>query len=89
MNKRISLIMTAVLVMNFFGIIAPARAVWTQTPNVVGMTEDEAKSVINSTPYHSVGDISYEFSDTVEKGRVISQDPPGGTWTDFAVSVTW
>ncbi len=75
MFKRISFILTVALVVNFFAMVAPARAVWTKTPDVVGMTEAEAVSKINSTPYHTVGDISYEFSEDVDNGCVISQDP--------------
>ena len=87
MYKNILFLLAAALAVGLFGTTIPARAVWTTIPNVVGMTEHEAKSEINSTPYHTVGDISYEFSDTVPFGCVISQNPAGGTWTDFATSV--
>ena len=87
MYKKISVVLAAALAVGLFGTTIPARAVWTTIPDVVGMTEAEAVSEINSTPYHRVGDISYEFSEDVDHGCVISQDPAGGTWTDFAKSV--
>ena len=43
-------------------------------PNVVGMTREEAISEIQSKGFE-VGTVSEDNSDTVESGRVISQDP--------------
>jgi beta-lactam-binding protein with PASTA domain len=46
-------------------------------PNVVGMTEADANSAITGAGL-TVGNISYEYSDTVPAGHVISQEPVGG-----------
>ena len=60
-------------------------------PNVVGMTEDEARATIEDYGF-SVGSIKYKISDTVEKGVVISQDPesndsaPEGSKVNLVVS---
>ncbi|MHC4624411.1 MAG: PASTA domain-containing protein, partial [Planctomycetota bacterium] len=50
-----------------------------EVPDVVGMTEEEAAAAIDGTDYLSVGEISYECSDVVDAGLVISTDPPAGT----------
>ena len=49
-------------------------------PNVVGMTQSEAETAIADAGF-VVGDIKYEFSDSVSKDRVISQAPVAGTET--------
>jgi len=79
MNKRISFVLATALVVNLFGMVAPARAPewWFTVPDVVGMTEAAARRAISYFPL-SV-DISYEYCDTVPYAQVISQDPPGGT----------
>ena len=47
------------------------------TPNVIGMTQDEAQSAVEGAGF-ALGAISLEYS-YVPAGRVISQDPaPGG-----------
>jgi hypothetical protein len=51
--------------------------VYNRVPNVVGMTQAQADSAIHSA-YLYVGTISFECSDTVSKGKVISQDPKAG-----------
>jgi len=48
-------------------------------PNVVGMTEANANSAISSVDNLSMGNITYEYNNTVTSGFVISQDPNGGT----------
>lgn len=47
-------------------------------PNVVGQTQSTAQSMITSALL-VVGTISQAYSDTVPAGRVISQNPAGGT----------
>jgi hypothetical protein len=49
-----------------------------QVPDVVGMAQAEAESAIVSAGL-VVGAISYDYSDTVPEGYVISQDPAAGT----------
>ena len=45
-------------------------------PNVVGMSMEEAQSTLTSDDYKlTVGTITYQQSDTVKEGQVISQDP--------------
>lgn len=43
-------------------------------PNVVGQTEQEARKSLQSVGL-KVGRISYDVSETVEKGKIIKQDP--------------
>jgi hypothetical protein len=47
-------------------------------PNVVGQTQSTAQSMITSAGL-VVGTISQAYSSTVPAGRVISQNPPGGS----------
>jgi len=47
-------------------------------PNVVGMTEAAATTAINAVANLSVGTVTYEYSDTVAAGDVISQNPAAG-----------
>ncbi|MBR2789541.1 MAG: PASTA domain-containing protein, partial [Eggerthellaceae bacterium] len=47
-------------------------------PNLVGKSQTEAARLIKSAGF-TVGEVTKEFSDTVEAGRVISQDPAAGT----------
>ena len=44
-------------------------------PNLSGLTQDQAIQQIEKTDYFQVGDINEEYSDTVEEGKVIDQDP--------------
>jgi len=48
-------------------------------PDVVGMLQADANAAILSVYSLSVGTVSYQHSDTVPEGIVISQDPTGGT----------
>jgi beta-lactam-binding protein with PASTA domain len=50
-----------------------------EIPDVVGMTEAAAGSAITAVDNLTVGNVTYEYSDTVAAGIVISQDPVGGT----------
>jgi hypothetical protein len=58
-------------------------------PNVVGQTQSTAQSMITSAGL-TVGTISYAYSSTVSNGRVISQNPAGGSTavTGSAVNLT-
>jgi beta-lactam-binding protein with PASTA domain len=47
-------------------------------PSVAGMTEAEANSVLAADTL-AVGATTYEYSDTMPEGFVISQNPPAGT----------
>lgn len=61
-------------------------------PDVVGMTEADARSAIEGAGL-TVGEVEYEHSDTVAAGMVLDQDPGGGTtipvgWpVDLVVSI--
>jgi serine/threonine-protein kinase len=60
-------------------------------PTVVGMTQAQATRTIEAADL-AVGDVTQEASDTIEKGRVISQSPDAdataapGSSVDFVVS---
>ncbi|MHC4335786.1 MAG: PASTA domain-containing protein, partial [Planctomycetota bacterium] len=56
-------------------------------PDVVGMTEVEANSTITAVGNLRVGSVSYESSETVPPGLVISQDPNSGTRVPIGSSV--
>ena len=62
-----------------------------QVPDLVGLTEDEARAAIGDAEL-AVGDRTFETSDSVQRNRVISQDPnpdqfvAPGTEIDFVVS---
>jgi beta-lactam-binding protein with PASTA domain len=58
----------------------------TTVPNVVGMTEADANSAISDANL-VVGTITYEYSDTIAAGNVISQDPVGGTIVPMGTAV--
>ena len=47
-----------------------------EVPDVTGQTLDQAKSAIQSAGF-KVGDVQQTYSDKVESGKVISQDPAG------------
>jgi hypothetical protein len=49
-----------------------------KVPHVVGMPEPRAKAAITAVDDSTVGAVTYEHSDTVPTGHVISQSPPGG-----------
>ncbi len=55
-------------------------------PDLTGKTEEEAKVVIEEEGL-SIGTVSEEDSDTVEKGKVISQTPAAGGTVDKGTSV--
>ncbi|MHC4061089.1 MAG: PASTA domain-containing protein, partial [Planctomycetota bacterium] len=48
-------------------------------PSVVGRTEANAISAITAVDNLTAGTITYEISDIIADGYVISQDPIGGT----------
>lgn len=64
---------------------APER---TAVPNLVGMTEDEARMAIGDAGF-SVGRITRETSDTVEADQVISQDPARDVFRDPGDSISF
>lgn len=57
-----------------------------EMPDLTGKTEEEAKVVIEEEGL-SVGTVSEEDSDTVEKGKVISQSPAAGGTVDKGTTV--
>ncbi|MHC4619015.1 MAG: PASTA domain-containing protein [Planctomycetota bacterium] len=50
-----------------------------EVPNVVGMNESDAIITITSRDSLSIGTVTRQYSDTVEQGIVMSQNPPAGT----------
>jgi serine/threonine-protein kinase len=65
---------------------------YVSVPDFAGMTEEKAMATLTSNDL-ALGNVTYESSDTVEKGRVISQSraaysevPEGSTKIDFVVS---
>lgn len=56
-------------------------------PNLANMTEADAAAKL--TEVKLVGSVSYEYSDTVEKGRVIRQEPDVNTEVDEGSTVTY
>lgn len=55
-------------------------------PNVVGMTEDEAKETLEEAGYEVA--VNKAPSNDVEEGRVISQEPEAGTEYEKGLTVT-
>jgi serine/threonine-protein kinase len=65
---------------------------YVSVPDFVGMTEEKAMSMLTSNDL-ALGNVTYEPSDTVEKGKIISQSrtaysevPSRSTKIDFVVS---
>ena len=56
-------------------------------PNLVGMSETDAAAKL--TELNLVGAPTYEYSDTVEEGKVISQDPVVNTEVDEQSTVSY
>lgn len=56
-------------------------------PNLEGMSESDAAAKL--TELNLVGNPSYEYSDTVKEGEVISQDPAVNTEVDEQSTVTY
>jgi beta-lactam-binding protein with PASTA domain len=50
-----------------------------KVPDVVGMTETEANSAITAVDNLTIGTVTYEYSNTIGAGIVISQNPSWGT----------
>ena len=68
-------------------VISSGMSVETVTmPDLTGKTEEEAKVVIEEEGL-SIGTVAEEESDTVEKGKVISQTPAAGGTVDKGTSV--
>ena len=49
-----------------------------KVPNLVNMTQEDAVSTIQDTGWFEVGEIKEEYSDSVDEGCVIDQDPAAG-----------
>lgn len=58
-----------------------------KVPNVVGMTQENAKSTLQTSGL-GVGSVSTDYSDTVAEGCVISQGTGAGSYVDAGSSVT-
>jgi beta-lactam-binding protein with PASTA domain len=58
-----------------------------EVPDVVGMSQAAAHSSITAVDNLTVGTVTYEYSDTVDPGLVISQDPNGETLVPIGSSV--
>ena len=81
-GKKVLIALLIILVLAGCGIgIAVATGSFAEkiiVPNVVGMTEQEARSTITEYGF-TVGDVKYKTSDTVAEGLVISQNPDANT----------
>ena len=69
----------AIAVFAVSGMLSPAKQV--SVPNVLGQDQKTAVAAIREANLEA-GDITVEYSDTVEEGKVISQDPAGNTKAD-------
>ncbi|MHC4687786.1 MAG: PASTA domain-containing protein, partial [Planctomycetota bacterium] len=58
-------------------------------PDVVGMTEPNATTEITSVDNLTVGNVTYDYNDTIAYGLVISQDPDANTQVPISSSVTY
>jgi len=76
MYKRISLMLIVAFAVGLFGTTAPARAS-SLVPDVVGMHVNDAYSVLESCGFQVGGE--GEYSDTVPRDLIISQNPTAGT----------
>ncbi len=76
MNKKISFVLAAALMVELFAMAAPTQAQYVYLPNVVGMSGADAGSVIRSAGLTISW--TYQYSVSVAEGLIISQDPPGG-----------
>ena len=47
-------------------------------PNFLGLTKDEAVQQLEESDFFDVGTIKEEYSDSVEEGKVLDQDPDSG-----------
>jgi len=77
---RVRRLLTAVGLCALFAVLSSTNvyAADTTVPNVVGMTESEANVAITDANL-VLGTVTYQYSDTVPAGLVISQSPAGGT----------
>jgi len=57
-----------------------------QVPNLIGLTEDEARIAIGEAGL-TVGEVDYEASETVDKDAVIEQDPNRDQYVDPGTEV--
>jgi eukaryotic-like serine/threonine-protein kinase len=60
----------------------------TPVPTIVGMTQTQAEATLKENDL-TVGDVTQEASDTIEKGRVISQDPGADETVDPQTRVSF
>ncbi len=60
----------------------------TKVPDLTGTSESAAKSSLGDSGLN-VGSITYEYSDTVEEGYVISQGTTAGSYVDMGSSVSF
>jgi hypothetical protein len=56
-------------------------------PNIVGLSQADANAAITAVDNLTVGTVTYEYSDAVADGNVISQDPAAGTLVPIGSSV--
>ncbi|MHC4659152.1 MAG: PASTA domain-containing protein, partial [Planctomycetota bacterium] len=58
-----------------------------EVPNVVDMNEADANSAITAVDNLTVGTVTYDYSDTIADGNIISQNPGAGTAVPIGSSV--
>ena len=57
-------------------------------PNLVGLTESEARSSIDKYDGFFTISVTYDYSDSVEEGKVIDQDPDAGRSASEGTTIT-
>lgn len=68
------LVALVVAVVGFFGSQGATRDV----PNLLGLTQQDALMAIDNSGFFQRGTVKEEYSSTVEKGKVLDQDPDAG-----------
>ena len=67
--------------------LSNANAVKT-VPNLLNMTQAQALQAINEDDFFEVGEVTSEYSDTIEEGYVMDQDPKGGKKAERGTSIS-
>lgn len=76
----IGIVSAALIAVIAIAVFAFARASSVDVPRLDGLTREQASKSLSDVGL-AIGDVTEHESDTVEKGKVISQDPKAGTET--------
>ena len=83
----VGIIAVAVLVFGLYSFISSSSG--TQpVPNLANMSQEDAVAAIQDTDWFEVGEIKQEYSDSVESGDVIDQDPAAGKMFAKGTAIT-